>query len=244
MAKVLITESILEDTADAIREKTGSVDTMKPSEFAENISDIPQGADLSEYFTATISEGTNNNPGFRNMVKYIPSTTTVSGNSLSYAFQKYIGTTIPLINTSSVTNMNDMFRDCPNLTTIPLLITSSVTNMAGMFYLCRSFTTLPLIDTSSVTNMNNMCNGCINLTTIPLLNTSSVETMTNMFSSCSNLTDTSLDNILQMCVGATSYTGTKTLATLGFNATNYPATRIQALPHYQNFIDAGWTIGY
>jgi len=92
--------------------------------------------------------------------------------------------------------------------------------------------------------MNNMCNGCINLTTIPLLNTSSVETMTNMFSSCSNLTDTSLDNILQMCVGATSYTGTKTLATLGFNATNYPATRIQALPHYQNFIDAGWTIGY
>ena len=35
------------------------------------------------------------------------------------------------------------------------------------------------------------------------------------------------------------------LAQLGItDTTAYPTSRIQALPHYQDFLDAGWTIGY
>ena len=43
MTKVAITETYLTDIADAIRQKTGSVDTYKPSEMAGAILDIPSG---------------------------------------------------------------------------------------------------------------------------------------------------------------------------------------------------------
>ena len=97
-------------------------------------------------------------------------------------------TTIPLLDTSSVTRMNSMFTDCTSLTTIPLLDTSSVTRMNSMFLRCTSLTTIPLLDTSSVTDMSSMFNGCTSLTTIPLLDTSSVTTMSSMFRYCTLLT--------------------------------------------------------
>ena len=65
-----------------------------------------------------------------------------------------------------------------------------------------------------------------------------------MFTGCVKLTDNSLNNILQICINATLYTGTKTLYTLGFRSNKYSVERIQALSNYQAFIDAGWTIGY
>ena len=92
--------------------------------------------------------------------------------------------------------------------------------------------------------MGAMFSFCSYLTTIPLLDTSNVTNMADMFYHTYNLTDTSLDNILQMCINASVYTGTKKLSTLGLTSTNYPASRIQALTHYQDFINAGWTIGY
>lgn len=58
------------------------------------------------------------------------------------------------------------------------------------------------------------------------------------------LTDASLDNILQMCINATSYTETKTLAELGLSNYRASVSRVEALPHYQDFLNAGWTIGY
>ena len=153
-------------------------------------------------------------------------------------------TNIPLLNTSNVQVFKGTFADCSSLTTIPLLNTHNATNMSNMFWNCHNLTEVPELDTSNVTNMSGMFYGCTNLTTVPLLDTSKVTNMSKMFNNCTSLSDTSLDNILQMCINATSYTGSKTLATLGFNATNYPASRIEALTHYQDFIDAGWTIGY
>ena len=60
--------------------------------------------------------------------------------------------------------MDSMFDHCYSLTTIPLIDTSSVTNMNSMFGYCESLTTIPLIDTSSVTNMNHMLYRCSKLT--------------------------------------------------------------------------------
>lgn len=165
--------------------------------------------------------------------------TTISSSSQSIA--KYLKT-IPLINTTGITDLSGMFANCINLITIPLIDTSSVTNMSNMFNACYKLISIPQIDTSNVTNMIAMFGNCTSLETIPLLNTSSVTNFASMFQNTStHLTDTSLDNILQMCINATSYTGTKTLLTLGIN---YPPSRIQALLHYQDFIDAGWTLGY
>ena len=56
-----------------------------------------------------------------------------------------------------------MFKGRSNLTSIPLLDTSSVTNMSYMFGGCTNLTTIPLLDTSSVTNMQNMFWNCTNL---------------------------------------------------------------------------------
>ena len=97
-------------------------------------------------------------------------------------------TTIPLLDTSNVTNMSNMFFNCSSLTTIPLLDTSGVTIMSGMFTGCSSLTTISLLDTSGVTIINHMFNGCSNLTAIPLLDTSSATNMNSMFYSCSSLT--------------------------------------------------------
>ena len=75
---------------------------------------------------------------------------------------------LPKIDTSNVTNMNNMFSSCRSLISIPALDTSSVTNMSSMFYNCYSLTSIPALDTSSVTNMNIMFYYCYSLTTVNL----------------------------------------------------------------------------
>lgn len=67
-------------------------------------------------------------------------------------------------NTSNVTNMGSrlvgMFYSCTSLTSVPLFDTSKVTNMRYMFYYCTSLTSVPLFDTSNVTDMKNMFRNC------------------------------------------------------------------------------------
>lgn len=214
------------------------------SDFVDSIT-TGGGADLSDYFTLTITKGTSNMGGFANMIKSIPSTTTIDGTDLSYAFSQYKGSTIPLINTSNVIAFERMFIDAINLTTIPLIDTSKGVNFANMFFGCSSITTIPLIDTSRATNVGNMFNSCTNLTTIPIFDFSGCNRLYNTFANCPNFTDTSLDNILKICINSNvTSTSRKTLVDVGFTSTVYPASRIQALPSYQDFIDAGWTIGY
>lgn len=220
--KVAVDTSSLENIADSIRLKNGLTTEYKPSEMASAIDNLPSGgADLEDYFTPTISAGASSSvSGVLIMLKTIPEDTVVSGTSLMNAFSYYQGTTIPLLNTSNVTTMNSMLTNAKNLLSIPLIDTSNVTNTGSMFQHCDSLVMVPLLDLSSVTFMRYM------------------------FRYCPSLSDTSLDNILQMCIGATSYSSIKTLAYLGFTSTDYPATRIEALPHYSAFTSAGWTIGY
>lgn len=148
----------------------------------------------------------------------------VPNTSLAQKFMNnYTLMFMPLVDTSTATTMQSMFQNCYSLLKIPILNTSKVSAMQGMFNNCNALKDVPVFDTSSLKSSNSM---------------------QSMFVYCYSLTDESVDNILQMCIGATSYTGTKTLAKLGFGSNYYPATRIQALPHYQDFLDAGWTIGY
>ena len=154
---------------------------------------------------------------------------------------------MPLVNTNITTNMTRTFQTCTKLSQIALLDTSNVNTMYRCFYTCSSLLEIPKINTSKVENFQQCFMSCSSLTTLPILDFSKAQSNTSLsgtFSNCTKLTDESLDNVLQSCITATSYTGTKTLAQIGFGSGFYPATRIQALPHYQDFIDAGWTIGY
>ena len=166
---------------------------------------------------------------------------------------------------------NGMFYECRDLTAVYGLDTSEVVNMSNMFENCRSLTIAPDIDTSSAQNMYRMYKDCIllesvpsgnfnlqtvkdfgqmfvgdyNLKNIPIIDFTSATNLNGMFQSTgSNLTETSRDNLLKSLTSATSYTGTKTLAQLGFNSSMYSASSWQALTSYSTFIYAGWSIGY
>lgn len=175
----------------------------------------------------------------------MPMVDTSNVTNMSYTFASCTRLIeVPLLNTSNVTTMSNLFYGCYALENFPIFDTSSGEYMEYMFASCYSIVSCPLIDTSSAKDMSFMFQNCSSLQNVPILSTSSVTNMNSMFTSCTKLTDESLDNILQMCINATSYSGTKTLSTLGFRSTSYKVAKIQALPHYQDFINAGWTIGY
>ena len=154
--------------------------------------------------------------------------------------------TIKNLDMSNSIQIGYMFQNCTSLKNITNLKTTNVLAFNYWFQNCKSLEDAPELDTSGAVGpwgFSNMFKGCTNLTNVPVYDGSAIKSkMGNMFGDCPNLTNTSLDNILQMCISATSYTGTKTLAFLGITTTNYPAATIQALPHYQAFINAGWTI--
>lgn len=116
-------------------------------------------------------------------------------------------TTLPLFDTSSVTNMGWLCSDAQNLVSLPTFDSSNVTDMQYLVYNCRALTSfpelrtssvttmqgmlsytrlqeIPLLDTSSVTNMVIMLAHNTSLRAIPLFNTSSVVDMNHMCSGC------------------------------------------------------------
>ena len=90
-------------------------------------------------------------------------------------------TDFPLVDTSMLSTMSEMFRGCSNLKTIPQLDTSKATTMYRMFYNCSKLESIPLLDTANVTNMDYMFY-YTNIKSVPLLDMSNVTTAKNMFS--------------------------------------------------------------
>ena len=101
--------------------------------------------------------------------------------------------------TSSVTDMSDMFYGCSSLTGISGISywdTPSLENMNQMFLKCSSLSTLSngfaLLNTSRVTDMGGVFYGCTALGDISAISrwdVSSVTAMNGMFDNCSSLTD-------------------------------------------------------
>ena len=209
--------AVFTDIANAIREKKGTAEQIKPINMAEEIVNLPSGGggntlkallDVTKSchgffyeYSGTSVEGlfsysdTSSVTTTNYMFGYCPSLTTIPlfdtsnvTNMSSMFYQSPSLTTIPKLDTGNVTNMNYMFGGCKALTTIPQLNTSSVTNMSSMFSDCYKLTTIPLIDTSKATNMNSMFSGCSYLTDVPLFDTSNVTDMNYMFNGCSKLT--------------------------------------------------------
>lgn len=244
-----VLDGYFSDIADAIRDKDGTQNTYTPAQMPTAIENIPTGGGSSHNWEAL---GYSGEPASitsdYNYSKSILDNWDASQTSL---YQKFYQDSalrfMPLVDTSNATDMSQMFQICNFLVDVPLLNTENVNNMSSMFQSCDKIVTIPLFDTKNVINMGSMFKNCTALKNVPLLNTEKVKgtnAFQNTFSSCPNLTDASLDNILQMCINATSYTSAKTLVRIGITSTFYPASRIEALPHYQDFIDAGWTTGY
>lgn len=133
-----------------------------------------------------------------------------------------------------------VFNGCNVLTDLTFTGTPTCGQTRYIFRSCPALVTAPELDTSGAALFTEMFKGDTLLENVPVYDFSSATNLQNMFQNCPALTDTSLDNILQSCIGATIYSGTKSLAVLGI-ANTYD-TRITALTHYQDFIDAGWVI--
>lgn len=133
-----------------------------------------------------------------------------------------------------------VFNGCSELDTLSFEKTLSAGQLRYVFRGCSSLVSLPSIVTTGIILATEMCKGCTLLENVPIYDFSSVTNMQNAFQNCPALSDTSLDNILVMSINATAFTGNKSLAYWGI-ANTYDS-RIVNLPHYQDFIDAGWII--
>lgn len=139
-------------------------------------------------------------------------------NAGSYFEIKNLIVELPTIDFSNITVLSNAFSNFSTLKKVNLTGTGSVTNLFHCFYFCSDLEDINVFDTSSVGNFNAT------------------------FTGCNSLTNESLNNIMEMCINATSYTGTKTLLQLGLSSDQ--ATICQGLSNYQAFLDAGWTTGY
>ncbi len=97
-------------------------------------------------------------------------------------------------NTSNVTTMAGMFRQCNKLKSIDVsrFNTENVTDMHWMFWGCSSLTSLNVsnFNTANVVYFNSMFNGCSSLKSLDLsnFNTQNALIMDWMFNDCNNLT--------------------------------------------------------
>lgn len=106
------------------------------------------------------------------------------------------------LNTSNVTNMNEMFGQCSNLETLDLshFNTENVKNMSNMFNGCTKLHKLNIssFNTENVTNMYGMFYGCSSLDSLDLshFNTRYVrnDQMNYMFNGCSSLSSLDVSN--------------------------------------------------
>ena len=171
--------------------KTVSVGAVNATSDQSDLTNNTSVTDVVAYYNSTSKE----------IIVYSPARIYAPQDCSSMFSSYYVLTSLNLsnFNTSSVTNMSNMFYMCA-LTSLDLsnFNTSSVTNMNNMFGNCELLTSLDLsnFNTSSVTNMASMFAICNVLTSLNLsnFNTSKVKDMSAMFYECKALTSLDLSS--------------------------------------------------
>ena len=119
---------------------------------------------------------------------------------------------LPKIDTSGLTDMSNLFKDCYSMVAMPILDTSKVTVMLNTFSKCHSLVCVPPLKTSKVTSMMYVCDYCCSLKYF-LLDTTSVTNLAYAFrynyslASMNNLSSgkvTNLEAVFSYCYPLTS----------------------------------------
>lgn len=170
-------------------------------------------------------------------------TTTYSQYDYNSGEYRYMSM-FPQVDTSNLTILS--FYNCSYLLAISDNLDYSSITTFNNFCNSTSIFNAPKIKNfpSAVRNCTSMFAYCNRLVKVPIYDLTNVTNVYNMFYTCNRLDDESLDNILQSLILATGVSN-KTLNNVGINnSSRYPVSRMEALPHYQDFIDAGWSLGY
>lgn len=113
--------------------------------------------------------------GYSNVVVDVKAPTEIDlKTGIKFSNSTFSAMPYTLICDSGVTDMNNMFSICLNLTTLDLsnFNTINVTNMSSMFFSCDKLLNLNLrnFNTSNVTDMTSMFYDCKNLNTVNVKN--------------------------------------------------------------------------
>lgn len=168
------------------------------------------GKTLNESYRDIETEEYRDTNGTTPWTKYAGSITSVLFNEIIkpicisnwfYGFSKLTSiVNIDKLDTSNVSNMNNMFYGCSMLSSVDVsnFDTNNVIFMNKMFKGCSSLTSLDLssFNVSNVALLTDLFNGCKSLTNIDLssFDTSNSNSMMNMFNGCSSLTSLDLSS--------------------------------------------------
>ena len=186
--------SVFTDTADAIREKTGKTDKIKPINFADEIKSISTSTSaddgvLNSLIEKTITEFSNNK-------------ITTLGDYIFYACDLLTSIDLPVCTSVG----GSAFQECTSLTSVNLPVCRTIYGAA--FYGCYSLTS---IDLPVCTTINyNAFYSCKKLTSINLPVCTSING--NAFRNCVSLT--SIDLPVCASISGTVFTGCSSLTTL------------------------------
>ena len=205
--------NVFTDIADAIRAKTETQITYKPTEMADAINNISGGGALvydangvpfNQWFNTpiTIAEGVTNTvqlftdfQSFNQPVN-IPSNVTDTASMFTGCASFNQPVTIP----NSVIRAYQMFAYCYNLNQ-PVTISEGVQNTSGLFLLCSNFNQ-PITIPDSVISMTSMFYECQSFN-LPVTIPSNVTNTAQMFSGCHRFNQlvtipSSVTNVAQM----------------------------------------------
>lgn len=164
--------NVFTDIADAIRAKTQTQITYKPTEMASAINNIETGGGAVEITTGRLTTS------FNQLVN-IPNGVTKMASCLSGCSNFNQPVNIP----NSVTNVVSCFSGCSNFNQ-PVNIPNSVTNMGSCFYGCSNFNQLINIP-NSVIDMASCFSACDTFNA-PVNVGSNVANMAYCFTECSS----------------------------------------------------------
>lgn len=144
--------AVFTDIANAIRDKKGSVNTIKPINMADEILTIET---KSFIYSMLEAKGTDWSYAFYN-----------NNKNLFYYMTELNENDLPPSN--NVVDMHHMIYGCSNLTYIPPLDLSSCTDARSMFTNCNNLTTIQLLNTNSCDYMHHMFESCYKLEKIDI----------------------------------------------------------------------------
>lgn len=168
--------AVFTDIANAIRDKKGSVNTIKPINMADEILTIETGGGKSFIYQMLEKKGTSWAGAFYGNQK-----------NLFTLVTEYKESDFPPSN--NITHMNYMFYGNSSLTSIPQLDTSSVRLFGNMFngcyYLEKIDITLLYPDSNNSAYTSNMFNFCYSLKTLIIRTMSIIPSIpADLFDSC------------------------------------------------------------